>query len=87
MVITTYISIQQNIQKKRGEYVMTEEKTHLSVRAPKRLMKDIKIIAIQSVRAPKRLMKDIKIIAIQQDTTVTKIILDYLEEYVKEHKK
>lgn len=69
MVITTYISIQQNIQKKRGEYVMTEEKTHLSVRAPKRLMKDIKIIAIQ------------------QDTTVTKIILDYLEEYVKEHKK
>ena len=69
MVITTYISIQQNIQKKRGEYVMTEEKTHLSVRAPKRLMKDIKIIAIR------------------QDTTVTKIILDYLEEYVKEHKK
>ena len=69
MVITTYISIQQNIQKKRGEYVMTEEKTHLSVRAPKSLMKDIKIIAIQ------------------QDTTVTKIILDYLEEYVKEHKK
>ncbi len=48
---------------------MTEEKTHLSVRAPKTLMKDLKIIAIQ------------------QDTTVTKIILDYLEEYVKEHKK
>ena len=46
---------------------MTEEKTHLSVRAPKALMKDLKIIAIQ------------------QDTTVTKIILDYLEEYVKEH--
>ena len=48
---------------------MTEEKTHLSVRAPKALMKDLKIIAIQ------------------QDTTVTKIVLDYLEEYVKEHKK
>ena len=48
---------------------MTEEKTHLSVRCPKDLLKDIKIIAIQ------------------EDTTVTKIVLDYLEEYVKEHKK
>ena len=48
---------------------MTEEKTHLSVRAPKALMKDLKIIAIQP------------------ETTVTKIILDSLEEYVKEHKK
>ena len=69
MQLTTYISMQQNIQKKRGEYVMTEEKVHLSVRCPKDLLKDIKIIAIQ------------------QDTTVTKIILDYLEEYVKQHKK
>ena len=48
---------------------MTEEKTHLSVRCHKRLLKDIKIIAIQ------------------EDTTVTKIVLDYLEQYVKEHKK
>ena len=48
---------------------MTEEKTHLSVRAPKALMKDIKIIAIQ------------------QDTTVSRIILDYIEQYVAEHKK
>ena len=48
---------------------MTDEKVHLSVRAPKALMKDLKIIAIQ------------------QDTTVTNIILEYLEEYVNEHKK
>ena len=48
---------------------MTDDKVHLSVRAPKALMKDLKIIAIQ------------------QDTTVTKIILDYLEEYVAKHKK
>ena len=68
MGITTYISMQQTILKKEVND-MSEEKTHLSVRAPKSLMKDIKIIAIQ------------------QDTTVTKIILDYLEEYVKEHKK
>ena len=40
-----------------------------------------------SVRVPRQLLKDLKIIAIQQDTTVTKIILEYLEEYVKEHKK
>ena len=64
----TYTNMQQNIQKKEVNG-MSEEKTHLSVRAPKSLMKDLKIIAIQ------------------QDTTVTKIILDYLEEYVKEHKK
>ena len=48
---------------------MTEEKVHLSVRCPKNLLKDLKIIAIQ------------------QDTTVTKIVLDYLEQYVKENKK
>ena len=48
---------------------MTEEKIHLSVRCPKSLLKDIKIIAIQ------------------EDTTVTKIVLDYLEQYVEEHKK
>ena len=40
-----------------------------------------------SVRVPRQLLKDLKIIAIQQDTTVSKIILDYIEEYVKEHKK
>ena len=65
----TYITIQLYVQKKRGEYVMTEEKVHLSVRCPKNLLKDLKIIAIQ------------------QDTTVTKIVLDYLEQYVKENKK
>ena len=53
---------------KRGDD-MSEEKVHLSVRCPKSLLKDIKIIAIQ------------------EDTTVTQIVLDYLEEYVKEHKK
>ena len=48
---------------------MVDEKVHLSVRCPKQLMKDLKIIAIQ------------------QDTTVTQIILDYLEKYVEENKK
>lgn len=64
----TNINIQFIVQKEVN-VKMTEEKTHLSVRCPKSLLKDIKIIAIQ------------------QDTTVTKIILDYLEEYVKENKK
>lgn len=48
---------------------MVDEKVHLSVRCPKQLMKDLKIIAIQ------------------QDTTVTQIVLDYLEKYVEENKK
>ena len=60
--------MQQTILKKEVND-MSEEKVHLSVRCPKDLLKDIKIIAIQ------------------EDTTVTKIVLDYLEEYVKEHKK
>ena len=40
-----------------------------------------------SVRVPRQLLKDLKIIAIQQDTTVSRIILDYIEQYVEEHKK
>ena len=40
-----------------------------------------------SIRAPKQLMKDLKIIAIQQDTTVTKIVLTLLQEYVNDNKK
>ena len=40
-----------------------------------------------SVRVPRQLLKDLKIIAIQQDTTVSRIFLVYIEEYVKEHKK
>lgn len=46
-----------------------EEKTHLSVRINRQLLKDLKIIAIQ------------------QDTTVTRIVLEYLEKYVEENKK
>ena len=40
-----------------------------------------------SVRVPKDLLKELKIIAIQEDTTVTRIVLDYIEQYVAEHKK
>lgn len=40
-----------------------------------------------SVRVPRQLLKELKIIAIQEDTTVSRIILDYIEQYVAEHKK
>ena len=40
-----------------------------------------------SIRIDTDLLKDLKIIAIQQDTSVTRIIIDYLEQYVEEHKK
>ena len=40
-----------------------------------------------TIRIDKDLLKDMKIIAIQQDTSVTRIIIDYLEQYVEEHKK
>ena len=40
-----------------------------------------------SRRIRKELLKDLKIIAIQQDTTVTSILLDFIEHYVKENKK
>jgi len=40
-----------------------------------------------SVRVPRQLLKELKIIAIQEDTTVSKIVLDYIEQYVAEHKK
>ena len=40
-----------------------------------------------TVRVPRELLKELKIIAIQEDTTVSKIILDYIEKYVAEHKK
>jgi predicted transcriptional regulator len=40
-----------------------------------------------SIRIDKDLLKDLKIIAIQQDTSVTGILLDFIEQYVEEHKK
>ena len=40
-----------------------------------------------TIRIERDLLKDMKIIAIQQDTSVTRIIIDYLEQYVEEHKK
>ena len=40
-----------------------------------------------SVRVPRQLLKELKIIAIQQDTTVSKIVIDYIKQYVEEHKK
>ncbi|MBP5426732.1 MAG: hypothetical protein J6Y29_02400 [Clostridiales bacterium] len=40
-----------------------------------------------SIRIDKDLLKDLKIIAIQQDTSVTRILLDFIEQYVEEHKK
>ena len=40
-----------------------------------------------SIRIDKDLLKDLKIIAIQQDTSVTGILLDFIEKYVEEHKK
>ena len=40
-----------------------------------------------TIRIQRDLLKEMKIIAIQQDTSVTRIIIDYLEQYVEEHKK
>ena len=40
-----------------------------------------------SIRIEKDLLKDLKIIAIQQDTSVTGILLDFIEKYVAENKK
>ena len=39
-----------------------------------------------NIRIDKQLRKDLQIIAKQQDTTVTAILTDYIEEYVKENK-
>ena len=40
-----------------------------------------------SIRIEKDLLKQLKIIAIQQDTSVTQILLDFIEQYVEENKK
>ena len=40
-----------------------------------------------TVRIEKDLLKELKIIAIRQDTSVTRIVLDYIEKYVEENKK
>ena len=40
-----------------------------------------------SIRIEKDLLKQLKIIAIQQDTSVTRILLDFIEDYVEQNKK
>lgn len=40
-----------------------------------------------TIRIDRQLLKDMKIIALQQDTSVTKIIVDYFEQYVEQNKK
>ena len=54
---------------KNGGYVKMSNKTHLSIRIDKELLKELKIIAIQ------------------QDTSVTGILLDFIQKYVEENKK
>lgn len=40
-----------------------------------------------TIRIEKDLLKEMKIIAIQQDTSVTRIIIDYFEQCVEANKK
>lgn len=40
-----------------------------------------------SVRVPRQLLKDLKIIAIQQDTNVTNLVSELLQDYVDNLKK
>ena len=40
-----------------------------------------------TIRIDKDLLKEMKILAIRQDTSVTQIIVSYLEELVEENKK
>ena len=40
-----------------------------------------------TIRIDRQLLKEMKIIALQQDTSVTRIIIDYFEEYVEQNKK
>ena len=40
-----------------------------------------------TIRIDRQLLKEMKIIALQQDTSVTRIVIDYFEKYVEENKK
>ena len=69
LIIKTFTYIQYYTYKKRRVTIKMSDKTTLTIRIERDLLKDMKIIAIQ------------------QDTSVTRIIIDYLEQYVEEHKK
>ena len=69
LIIKTFTYIQYYTYKKRRVTNKMSDKTTLTIRIERDLLKDMKIIAIQ------------------QDTSVTRIIIDYLEQYVEEHKK
>ena len=65
------IGVQYNIYPylKKGGYFKKNEKTTLTIRIDRQLLKEMKIIALQ------------------QDTSVTRIVIDYFEKYVEENKK
>lgn len=65
------IGVQYNIYPylKKGGYFKMNEKTTLTIRIDRQLLKEMKIIALQ------------------QDTSVTRIVIDYFEKYVEENKK
>jgi metal-responsive CopG/Arc/MetJ family transcriptional regulator len=39
-----------------------------------------------SIRVPKDIVKDLKIIAIKEETTMSSIILDLMEDYITQYK-
>ena len=69
LIIKAFEYILYNTYKKREDEKIMTEKTTLTIRIDRQLLKDMKIIALQ------------------QDTSVTRIIVDYFEKYVEENKK
>ena len=69
LIIKAFEYILYNTYKKREDEKIMTEKTTLTIRIDRQLLKDMKILALQ------------------QDTSVTRIIVDYFEKYVEENKK